>query len=559
MKKILLILSAVCLAFSCAKPAVPEVHVIPAPKQVTLNDGVFKVAGAPVSFDAALDARSQQHIQQFAQNLTSTTGKHSRVGSALQEKGFSFALDASLAPEAYTIDITKKSVKVKAADFHGILYAIQTIGQMLPAEYFGGKAAPEAYWVLPQASIQDQPRFAYRGIHLDVARHFFPVEEVKRYLDVAALHKMNRFHWHLSDDQGWRLEIKKYPRLTEVGAWRDSTVILRKKEYDGKRYGGFYTQDQIRDIVSYAADLGITVIPEIDLPGHMLGALAAYPELGCNGGPYQVWCRWGISDQVLCPGKDATFEFLEGVLTEIMDLFPSEYIHIGGDECPKTEWAKCPDCQRRIKALGLKGDAEHKAEVYLQNYVTDRVQKFLNDHGRKIIGWDEVLEGNLSKGSTVMSWRGVKGGIKAAEMGFDVIMTPNTYMYFDYYQSQQKDKEPYAIGGNLPIEKVYSYEPFEGIPEPNQKHILGVQANLWTEYIVFPEHLEYMLLPRMDALSEVQWVDASQKDFVRFKADLSHMTKIYDAMGYTYCKDVFGEIGLPGFEGINVPEGRQRQ
>ena len=304
---------------------------------------------------------------------------------------------------------------------------------------------------------------------------------------------------------------------------------------DGVRYGGYYTQEQMRDIVAYAESLGITVIPEIDLPGHMMGALAAYPHLGCTGGPYEVWTRWGISDQVLCPGKEDMFKFLEDVFTELMDIFPSEYIHIGGDECPKSEWEKCPECQARIKELGIKATKGHTAEQYLQNYVTARVQKFLNDHGRKIIGWDEILEGDLAKGATVMSWRGVKGGIQASSMGFDVIMTPNTYCYFDYYQSQDMEKEPFGIGGDLPLEKVYGYEPLEGLDAEQQKHILGVQANLWTEYIATPEHLEYMLLPRLDALSEIQWCDPSRKDVERLKTALKdNLFKIYDTMGYNY-------------------------
>ena len=306
---------------------------------------------------------------------------------------------------------------------------------------------------------------------------------------------------------------------------------------DGVRYGGYYTQEQLKEVVAYAASLGITVIPEIDLPGHMLGALAAYPELGCTGGPYEVWTRWGISDQVLCPGKEAMFTFLEDVFTELMEIFPSEYIHIGGDECPKTEWEKCPDCQARIKALGIKADDKHTAEQYLQSYVTARVQKFLNDHGRKIIGWDEILEGELAPGATVMSWRGVKGGVQASALGFDVIMTPNTYCYFDYYQSEDKEKEPLAIGGNLPIEKVYGYEPFDGLDASQQKHILGVQANLWTEYIATPEYLEYMLLPRMAALSEIQWCKSSDKDFDRFASSMkAESFKIYDILGYNYRK-----------------------
>jgi hexosaminidase len=286
--------------------------------------------------------------------------------------------------------------------------------QMLPVEIYGSAKA-KGDWSLPFVSIMDSPRFAYRGLLLDCCRHFFPVEEVKKVLDLMAIHKMNRLHWHLTEDQGWRIEIKKYPKLTEIGAYRNGTQIFRRNETDGKRYGGFYTQEQLRDVVAYAAERGITIIPEVDLPGHMVAALASYPELGCTGGPYEVMQRWGGMPDVLCVGKEETFTFLEDVLTEVMDIFPSEYINIGGDECPKIRWKECPRCQARIKKLGLKDTKEFSKEHYLQNYVTARIQKFINDHGRKIIGWDEILEGELAPGATVMSWRGTKGGIKAVE------------------------------------------------------------------------------------------------------------------------------------------------
>ena len=531
-------------AVGCSKA--PEFNVVPYPESVTLQSGTFRVAGVPVKTDAALDAESMQVANSFAQHLTLVTGKKTEAVPDASGRCIEFAMNSNLAPEEYWLDVTKNGVKIQASSAAGFRYATQTIGQMLPAAYFGKVKAAGEKWILPAASIKDKPRFAYRGMHLDVCRHFFDVNEVKRYLDVMAAYKMNRFHWHLTEDQGWRIEIKKYPKLTEVGAWRDSTMIGKNwHEFDHTRYGGFYTQDEIRDVVSYAADLGITVIPEIDLPGHMVAAMASYPELGCTGGPYGVRPTWGIADEVLCPGKETTFEFLEGVLEEVMELFPSEYIHIGGDECPKKAWEKCPACQKRIKELGLKSDGTHTAEQYLQNYVTDRVQKFVNDHGRKIIGWDEVLEGNLSEGATVMSWRGAKGGIKAAKMGYDVIMTPNTYCYFDYYQSDSTSLEPLAIGGHLPVEKVYSCEPYEDIPAESRSHVLGVQANLWTEYIATPEHLEYMLLPRMSALSEVQWCSPEHKDYERFKSSLTHAFAIYDAMGLTYSRDVFGQYGLP--------------
>ena len=537
-----------CAAFAAALVGcaeAPEIHIVPNPESLVKGEGVFKIAGAPIVAGEGLDAESAVVANTFAQHLTLVTGKKSEVVSSAAGKAVEFALNPELAEEEYKLDVTKQGVRIEAATAAGFRYATQSIGQMLPAEYFGKEAASAAKWILPVVSIQDKPRFAYRGMHLDVGRHIFSIDEVKKYLDVMAAYKLNRLHWHLTEDQGWRIEIKKYPKLTEIGAYRDRTMVDKNwDEFDNTRYGGFYTQEQIKEVVDYASSLGITVIPEIDLPGHMVAALASYPELGCTGGPYEVRQIWGVADEVLCPGKEITFQFLEDVLDEVMALFPSEYIHIGGDECPKVFWEKCPDCQKRIKALGLKSDKRHTAEQYLQSYVTARIQKYLNDHGRKIIGWDEILEGELAPGATVMSWRGAAGGIQAAKNGFDVIMTPNTYMYFDYYQSKQTDIEPVAIGGYLPIETVYSCNPYENIPEEAQKHILGVQANLWTEYIATPEHLEYMLLPRMAALSEVQWCTPENKDFDRFKASLDHAFDIYDVMGLKYCKAVFGEYGM---------------
>ena len=538
------LLAVVAIAVAgCTKA--PEINVVPNPESIVKGDGVFKIAGASVCIGEGLDAESVQWANTFAQRLTLVTGKQSRVVASPEGRCVEFVLNAELADEEYVLEVTRKNVRIEASSAAGFRFATQTIGQMLPASYFGKAADPSADWILPVASIKDKPRFGYRGLHLDVCRHFYSVEEVEKILDVMAAYKMNRLHWHLTEDQGWRIEIKKYPKLTEIGAWRTGTMIGKDWDKDdGQRYGGFYTQEQIREVVAYAADLGITVIPEIDLPGHMVAALASYPELGCSGGPYEVRKIWGIADEVLCPGKEATFEFIEGVLEEVMELFPSEYIHIGGDECPKTEWAKCRDCQKRIRSLGIKADKRHSAEQFLQNYVTARVQKFVNGHGRKIIGWDEILEGELAPGATVMSWRGAQGGIEAAKKGFDVIMTPNTYMYFDYYQSDKKDVEPLAIGGHLPIDTVYVCNPCKDIPEEAQKHVLGVQANLWTEYIGTPEHLEYMLLPRMAALSEVQWCSPGNKDFERFKASLHHAFEIYDVMGLNYCKAVFGEYGM---------------
>lgn len=548
MKKIINVIALALLFASCsmkAKEAETAINVIPYPQSVEVGKGSFKGAGANFNCDQAIDGKSQAVIKEFADKITFVSGRICSYATPVglskdsdKVKGFIFLRDAGLAEEEYSIAISKTNCIVRASSYNGFLYAVQTLKQLTSVKIFSETPDPSEKFLFPCVRIQDKPRFGYRGMHLDCSRHFFSVEEVKKYLDVMAMYKLNRFHWHLTDDQGWRAEIKKYPKLTEIGAFRNGTVI--KKDWgsnDGIRYGGYYTQEQMKDIVAYAAKLGIIVIPEVDLPGHMMGVLAGYPELGCTGGPYEVWTTWGVSDQVLCPGKEGMFTLLEDVFTELMDIFPSEYIHIGGDECPKTEWGKCPACQARIKALGIKADGRHTAEQYLQSYVTARVQKFLNDHGRKIIGWDEILEGELADGATVMSWRGTDGGIKASAMGFDVIMTPNTYCYFDYYQSQDQDKEPFGIGGDLPLEKVYGYEPLEGLDAEQQKHILGVQANLWTEYIATPEHLEYMLLPRMTALSEVQWCRPEDKNLDRYKAALeAESFKIFDILGYNYRK-----------------------
>ena len=540
-KTILLVALAMLAAISC-KSEVPVPEIIPQPSELTVKEGVFHVKGASFKIGENVPEAAVKAIGDFQVRLEEATGKPAEEGN-----GFEFIYNGNLAEEAYGLTVTPEGVVVEASAFPGFFYAIQSIKQMLPVDIYGtGKG--KGRWVLPCVEILDGPRFAYRGLLLDCCRHFFSVDEVKKVLDLMSIHKMNRLHWHLTEDQGWRIEIKKYPRLTEVGAWRNGTQIFRRGETDGVRYGGFYTQDELRDVVAYAAERGITIIPEVDLPGHMIAALASYPELGCTGGPYEVMEYWGVHKDVLCVGQEKTFEFLEDVLSEVCDIFPSEYINIGGDECPKVRWESCPRCQARIKALKLKDKDGFKKEHYLQNYVTARIQKFLNDKGRKIIGWDEILEGELAPGATVMSWRGTKGGIKAVGKGFDVVMSPNTYCYIDYYQTKERDKEPYRIGKFLPIEKVYGYEPTDGMPEGGESHILGVQVNLWAEFLKEAVDMEYQLLPRMSAASEVQWEQFGERDWNRFRASLDHMRKIYDKLGFAYCKALWGEIGLPGHE-----------
>ena len=521
----------------------PQIAIVPYPNHLETGRGTYRVTDRPVTCDSRTDERTQRAVVGFAARLATVTGGTNPVTVAdeVPASGIRFVTDESLPAEGYELNVDGEGIEVRASQFPGFLYALQSLEQLLPAAVYGTEPAPDAAWEVPCVKIADAPRFAYRGMHLDVARHFFSVDEVKRYIDVMAIHKLNTLHWHLTDDQGWRIEIKRYPELTAVGSIRKATVVRKEwGTYDGTPYGGFYTQDEIRDVVKYAADRGVTVIPEIDLPGHMLAALTAYPELGCTGGPYEVWGRWGVADDVLCPGREKTFEFLEGVLTEVMELFPSEYIHIGGDECPKVRWEKCPRCQAKIRQLGLKDDGEHTAEHYLQSYVTDRIGKFLAQHGRRIIGWDEILEGRAPSDAVVMSWRGSEGGIAAAKLGHDVIMTPNSHFYFDYYQSLDTDAEPFGIGGYIPMEQVYSYDPaFPELTPEQQKHILGVQANLWTEYVLSDEHLEYMLLPRLAALSEVQWCLPETKDWNRFIGSF-RMDKIYSQLGYEFAKHIFG-------------------
>ena len=544
MKKALIIFFALATLAACKKES-EDIVIVPYPNDITFCEGSFNVKGAAVTYDPSLDEATVNVINSFARKLSAVSGAENQVIAGQADEGIVFACDADVPEEAYVLDVTTDRVLVKASGLRGFNYAIQTIKQLLPVEIFANEPASRADWVVPCVCINDAPRFEYRGLHLDEGRHFFGVEEVKRYLDIMEVHKLNTLHWHLTEDQGWRIEIKKYPLLTEIGSVRKGTCIKKDWEsLDGVPYGGFYTQEQIREVVAYAASKGIDVIPEIDLPGHMLGALAAYPSLGCTGGPYEVWTRWGVSPDVLCAGNEQVYEFLEDVLSEVCELFPSEYIHIGGDECPKASWEKCPKCQAKIKALGLKDKDGESAEHFLQSYLITRVEKFLNSKGRKIIGWDEILEGGVAPNATIMSWHGDKPGWKAAAMGHDAIMTPNYCMYLDKYQTTDEANEPFGIGGYLQVEKLYAYEPyFEGMCEEDKEHILGVQANMWTEYIADADHLFYMLLPRLAALSEVQWCKAERKDWERFYDGAEVYCRIYGTMGYNFAEHIFHAKG----------------
>ena len=444
-------------------------------------------------------------IRDIAQNDTTNVIIFQSASTSLSEN-----------PEAYSLNIFPKTIRIVANTANGYFYGLQTIYQLLPAEIYGKKRFNGLKWSVPCAQITDVPRFGYRGMHLDVCRHFFPVEFIKKYIDAMAIHKFNTFHWHLTDDQGWRIEINKYPRLTEVGSKRDETLVgyyfeRLPQQYDGKPYGGFYTQKEAREIVAYAKDRFITVIPEIELPGHAEAAIASYPYLSCTPDSIiRVATKWGIFKEVYSP-SDSTFKFLEDVLTEIMDIFPSNYIHIGGDECLKDRWKENPECQSLIKKLNLKD------ENGLQSYFVERIEKFVNSRGRKVIGWDEILDGGLAPNATVMSWRGNTGGIAAAKSGHDVIMTPGAFCYFDRYQ-EDPVTEPTTIGGYLPLKMVYQFEPIPPeLTSEESKHILGAQANLWTEYMPTSESVEHMAFPRASAMSEVAWGSTSNRDWESFR------------------------------------------
>ena len=540
MKKIFLS----CMLAVMAVSAYAKVTIVPYPQQVVEQEGSYKLAGASLRCVGAIDERTQALVDRFAAELSQATGKTSKVLKGKAGKGINFIHDQTMAEEAYVLNVGTKSIDIKASTLRGFNWAVQSLKQMMPVEIYAGKAASEVEWTVDCCQINDEPRFGYRGLLIDEARHFFGMETIKDVLDVMEIHKLNKLHWHITDDQGWRIEIKKYPLLTQVGSIRKETLVghlRRSTEYDGTPYGEgmWYTQDQIREIVEYAASKGIDIIPEIDLPGHMQAALTAYPYLGCTGGPYEVWTKWGVSKDVLCIGKETTMEFIIDVLSEVCDLFPSKFIHIGGDECPKVKWAECPHCQQKIKELGIKADEKHSAEHFLQSYVTARAEQYLATRGRRLIGWDEILEGELAPDATVMSWRGTKGGEAAVKLGHDVIMTPYQYLYLDYYQSKEQDKEPLAIGGYVPVERCYSFEPFTDEMTPEQKgHILGVQANLWTEYIGDQDYLEYMLLPRLSALSEVQWCAPEKKIWERYLDSVDEVINIYETAGYNPAKHV---------------------
>jgi len=520
-----------------------EISIIPQPQSVVVKNGTFTLnRTTPIvaisKEDKNIAALFNSYLKSYYGFSLPVAGKGTR-GILLTTK--------SASGDGYTFESDAAAIRIAGNSAAGTFYGTQTLIQLLPIE-------KGSMLSIPAVSITDAPDVAYRGLMLDVGRHYFPVDFVKKYIDYIALHKMNYFHWHLTEDQGWRIEIKKYPRLTSVGAWRKGTIIgnFPGKGNDNQRYGGFYTQAEVKDIVAYAAKRYITVIPEIEMPGHGGGAIAAYPYLSCFpdeptrpakgvswAGPVsgkQVQQAWGVYEDVFCAGKETTFKFLEDVLSEVLPLFPSKYVHIGGDECPKKHWERCPNCQKRIKELGIKGDDQHSAEHYLQSYFIQRMEKFINSKGKNIIGWDEILEGGLAPNATVMSWRGEKGGITAARQKHQVIMTPNNYVYFDYQQAPKEDSVTITNNRNfLPIEKVYNWKVVpDSLTTDERPLIWGGQANLWTEYISNPAKAEYMLFPRMSALSEALWKPVRDRNFDDFKKRLETQEKRYDRWGVHY-------------------------
>ena len=459
-------------------------------------------------------------------------GRGVKAGAARE---ISSSIDRKLDPEAYTIDTRRGRIVVTGGSEAGVFWARQTLEQVFS----------QCEGDIPGFLIQDKPAFGYRGAHLDCCRHFFSLGEVKSFIDMMALHKLNVFHWHLTDDQGWRAEIKTCPKLVEVGSRRSETLVghYGSGKYDGTPYGGFYTQDEMREIVAYAAERHITVIPEIEMPGHASAALASYPELGCRGAgfPYKVQTTWGVFPEVFCAGNPGTLVLLKAVLDEICEIFPSEYIHIGGDEAPREEWERCPKCQALMREKGFTREAE------LQSYLITEIEKYLAEKGRKIIGWDEILDGGVSKSATVMSWRGAKGGIAAAKMGNDVIMTPNSHFYLDYYQTgdPQGNGEPLGIGGNLPLRKCYSFDPYDQLDEQERAHIKGIQANMWTEYVASFDHIQHMELPRLAALSEVAWSLDNRSEYDVFVSRMERsLLPIYRERGYNFADYAFKGIEL---------------
>ena len=529
MKKFLLSAFALTLA-GAGFAAADQPAIIPNPQQVSCNGSkaITLTADSRISIPhSGKELRGAAEL--FARDVAREEGLTLKIVEK-PEGEIRLAVDPKLGEEAYRLSVRPEGVVVEGGSPAGVFYGLQSLRQLV-AQYGT---------TLPEVQVEDAPSFGYRGAMLDCCRHFFTVEEVKTFLDILALHKINRFHWHLTEDQGWRIEIKRYPELTKIGSRRAETVLGNNSvAYDGIPYDGYYTQDDVREVVAYAAERFIEVIPEIEMPGHASAALATYPWLGCAGEGYKVQTCWGVFPEVFCAGKESTFEFLQNVLSEVIELFPSKYIHVGGDECPKESWEKCPACQKRIQDEHLKNEHE------LQSYFVLRMEKWLNEHGRHLIGWDEILEGGISQSATIMSWRGAKGGIAAARAGNKVIMTPNTHCYLDYYQTQHpQGNEPWGIGGYVPVEKAYALDPYDQLTEAERPYILGVQGNIWTEYIAGFAHLQHMVLPRLAALAEVGW-SYERRDAEDFRRRMEVFRKLYERQGWRYAPYFFDGTDLP--------------
>lgn len=541
MKRILFLFICPLLAVACNKRVVADYNVIPQVQNLSVKDGDVYVfdSSRKLVYD---NQDSRRSLELFAQDLEELVGIRPSVAAGTSEDAkdnvyFTLGLQDGR-KEAYSINVSSDGILVRAVSPEGIYRATRTLLKSVGTE----KTSSVEF---PSAEVSDWPRFGYRGLMLDVSRHFSDVEMVKRTIDMLALHQLNIFHWHLTDDQGWRIEIKSHPELTEVGAWRDDTVVgryLGGTDYptDGKRHGGFYTQEQIREIVAYAKERYIEIIPEIDLPGHTSAVLAAYPQLGCEDKEYKVANRWGVIRDVLCAGNPASLDLFKDIMDEVCELFPGKYIHLGGDECVKDRWKACPKCQKKIRELGLKDGSRYSKEDYLQSWFMGEVASFVQSKGKRVIGWDEILEGVPMDDSVIMSWRGTEGGITAARMGHDVVMTPTSDMYFDQSQTLASQLEEIPVGGFINVMKVYSYEPVPASLAPEQqKHILGCQANVWCEYMPEERIRQYQMLPRLAALSEVQWTMPERKNYKDFLKRLPKMLSIYDHYGYNYAKHIF--------------------
>jgi hexosaminidase len=533
------VIGALCLAVLAATPAPiqePDLAVIPRPLVMERGAGSFTLTARTV---IAVQAATRGLGQYLADDLAPATGWRLAVragaaaGTAILLR-VEPALADALGDEGYRLVVTPRRVTIRAAAPAGVFYGIQTLRQLLPPAILRRAPVTDVTWTVPAVTIEDRPRFSWRGAHLDAGRHFMPREFIRKYLDLLALHKLNRFHWHLTEDQGWRLQVRRYPRLTEVGACRSGTLIGRPQRdtllqrYTTVPHCGFYTQGDVREIVAYAAARFITVVPEIEMPGHSQAAVAAYPELGVTGLPLEPWRGWGVSEHILNP-TDATVAFYQNVLEEVLELFPSPWIHIGGDEAVKTQWRNSPAVQARIRELGLADEHE------LQSWFIRQMDAFLTGRGRRLIGWDEILEGGLAPNATVMSWRGTSGGVAAARAGHDVVMTPTSHTYFDYYQTRDTLTEPLRIGGYLPIETVYAFEPVPDSLEPERRHhILGTQGQLWSEYLPTPKDVEWQAFPRLAALAEVAWTPRERRDYADFTARLAAHRARLDALDVNY-------------------------